>query len=616
VTQKGLQYRKRRIFIILCFVAGLLVPQQASKASSDGISHVHNNTTREIKLLSFNVWVSGTNVKTGQNKVLNAILMSGADVVGLAEADEAFGNTIAEKLGWFKYVTPDNVIISRFPVHKGWNSIRGAGAEIILDNNKTIAVKTVHLTAYPYGPYRACLDEADYTDIYVDEETTSNRVPEIAEALSTIDAYIKAGVPTFLLGDLNSPSHQDWIEETVESHCFYAVEWPVTVKIEQAGLIDTYRQMHPNPVTDPGNTWSPIYHNWFYGSGKPEPMDRIDFIFYSGNNVLLLDADLFVIGTPEQYPLHLQNDWPSDHAAVTATVAVETGAEVRPLPIAKFYAGSAAVVEGESVQFTDISTNMPTQWEWKFDGGVPETSTEQHPVVVYNRQGEYTVTLKVSNAEGGDILQVNGLVNVQQEVSGVHLELNKRVYAIDETIIATFENGPGNAKDWVGIYKEGDTPNAVWSTLWFYVNGSQSAGEAISDGTVTFLGGLPNAGSWWAGFFENDGYALLDSVRFKVGEPSGVQNDQINAPESWALSNYPNPFNAETRITFALPQDENVTLQVYDVRGVCIATLAQQRMTRGEHAFQFNGNSIPSGCYFCRLQYGDHSVMRKMLLIR
>jgi PKD repeat protein len=81
---------------------------------------------------------------------------------------------------------------------------------------------------------------------------------------------------------------------------------------------------------------------------------------------------------------------------------------------------------------------MPTQWEWKFDGGLPETSTDQYPVVAYNRQGEYTVTLTVSNAESSDTQEVNGLIKVQAEERGVLLELNKRVYAVDETTIATY----------------------------------------------------------------------------------------------------------------------------------------------------------------------------------
>jgi hypothetical protein len=394
---------------------------------------VSNATVQEIKLLSFNAWNESMNVNNGEHKVLNAILASGADVVGLSEAEEEFGNTIAEKLHWFKTINSDNSLLSRFPIKKTWKSITGAGAEIIIDNNKKIAVHTVHLTYTPYGPYTACLDEADYTKIYDDEES-SGRVAEITHALTAIHAYVQDGTPTFLLGDLNSPSHLDWIEATAEQHCWYAVEWPVTVKVEEDGLFDSYRQLHPDPASDPGITWSPIYEEWLYGSGKPEPMDRIDFIFFTDVGVQVLNSDVFTVGALEQYPRHLQNQWPSDHCAVLATFAVETGAPVVNQPVAKFYASTPAIAEGGTVQFTDISTNAPTAWSWTFAGGTPDQSTLQNPLVTYNSAGDFAVTLIAANADGSDTTKVNKLIKVEKITLPPQLVLNKKVYSLDPVI--------------------------------------------------------------------------------------------------------------------------------------------------------------------------------------
>jgi PKD repeat protein len=64
--------------------------------------------------------------------------------------------------------------------------------------------------------------------------------------------------------------------------------------------------------------------------------------------------------------------------------------------VAAFSADNTTVNEGESVHFTDLSANNPTNWQWKFPGGVPEYSTEQHPAVTYNTPGEYDVVLTVS----------------------------------------------------------------------------------------------------------------------------------------------------------------------------------------------------------------------------
>lgn len=70
------------------------------------------------------------------------------------------------------------------------------------------------------------------------------------------------------------------------------------------------------------------------------------------------------------------------------------------------------VQTGEEIHFTDMSTGNPTSWEWTFPGGVPETSTEQNPVVYYTKGGQYDVTLKVADAEGEDVKTIEGFVRV------------------------------------------------------------------------------------------------------------------------------------------------------------------------------------------------------------
>jgi len=70
--------------------------------------------------------------------------------------------------------------------------------------------------------------------------------------------------------------------------------------------------------------------------------------------------------------------------------------------VAEFDATPTFVIEGESVQFQDMSTNNPVSWEWTFPGGTPATSNEQNPLIQYNADGLYSVTLKVTNASGSD----------------------------------------------------------------------------------------------------------------------------------------------------------------------------------------------------------------------
>ena len=76
--------------------------------------------------------------------------------------------------------------------------------------------------------------------------------------------------------------------------------------------------------------------------------------------------------------------------------------ELENPPIADFTATPTTVYAGETVSFTDMSTNNPTSWNWSFSGGAPTSSTTQNPQVVYNSPGIYNVSLTVSNAFGTD----------------------------------------------------------------------------------------------------------------------------------------------------------------------------------------------------------------------
>ncbi|MFC2140881.1 PKD domain-containing protein [Acidobacteriota bacterium] len=71
-------------------------------------------------------------------------------------------------------------------------------------------------------------------------------------------------------------------------------------------------------------------------------------------------------------------------------------------PVADFTADNTTITEGETVNFTDLSTNNPDTWDWTFNGGTPATSTVQNPTVTYHSAGTYTVTLTATNAYGTD----------------------------------------------------------------------------------------------------------------------------------------------------------------------------------------------------------------------
>jgi hypothetical protein len=94
-------------------------------------------------------------------------------------------------------------------------------------------------------------------------------------------------------------------------------------------------------------------------------------------------------------------------------------------------------------------------------------------------------------------------------------------------------------------------------------------------------------------------------------------------PSKYALDqNYPNPFNPTTVITFGLPKETNVTLEVYNILGMQVRTLiAGNRMNAGKYSVDWDGKdnsgmSVPSGVYLYRIQTDKFNAAKKMVLMK
>ncbi len=113
-------------------------------------------------------------------------------------------------------------------------------------------------------------------------------------------------------------------------------------------------------------------------------------------------------------------------------------------------AGDDAVInisEGESVHFRDLSTGNVTLWNWTFEGGTPATSTEQNPVVTYNRSGSYAVTLTVGDGTTTATKSRTGYVNVHAEAPVAHVGLPDGAYLSPWVMMFVPTNVPLTFKD-------------------------------------------------------------------------------------------------------------------------------------------------------------------------
>ena len=117
-------------------------------------------------------------------------------------------------------------------------------------------------------------------------------------------------------------------------------------------------------------------------------------------------------------------------------------------------------------------------------------------------------------------------------------------------------------------------------------------------------------------------FTVLNNAPQKNGIPSGyfvepLEGTQQEIPGNFALNdNYPNPFNPVTTISFQVPSTSHIQIEVYDMLGRYLTTIADATFETGNHAVQFNAGNLTSGMYIYRLITPQGSISKKMLLLK
>ncbi|MFA7330305.1 MAG: T9SS type A sorting domain-containing protein [Candidatus Delongbacteria bacterium] len=134
------------------------------------------------------------------------------------------------------------------------------------------------------------------------------------------------------------------------------------------------------------------------------------------------------------------------------------------------------------------------------------------------------------------------------------------------------------------------------------------------------------------GFFETPGNAtdvqVVDRVAYVATHSGGVVAIEFDPdadlypgnpsiPISTALmTNFPNPFNPATRISYRVPTTGHVTIEIFNLAGELVQTLVNKSLAAGEHHIVFDGSSSASGIYIAHLTTDQNSIVNKMLLLK
>jgi hypothetical protein len=110
-------------------------------------------------------------------------------------------------------------------------------------------------------------------------------------------------------------------------------------------------------------------------------------------------------------------------------------------------------------------------------------------------------------------------------------------------------------------------------------------------------------------------YHMVDAAAILAGTDVREVPDVL--PAAYRLEqNYPNPFNPTTNIRYSIPQSAFVTLTVFDMVGREVATLVNQEQSAGTYVADFDAANLANGTYFYKIQAGNFSETRKMMVLK
>jgi uncharacterized protein (TIGR02145 family) len=231
-------------------------------------------------------------------------------------------------------------------------------------------------------------------------------------------------------------------------------------------------------------------------------------------------------------------------------------------PTADFISDRMTLAPGQKVNFTDLSGNNPTGWDWAFQGGEPASSNLQNPAVVYNTSGLYSVKLVAKNSDGEGVQSKNNYITVfdfgdlpdhRDNKNYPTIKIGTQTWMASNLDYQTasgscfyqnrsdFENTYGRLYIWdsarVACPQGWHLPSdAEWTVLINYIGGAASAGK-LKEPTTTHWDG-PNIGAInTTGFTALPGGIKYNNMFSEMGKSANFwTNNSFGGTDAWSYN--------------------------------------------------------------------------------